>query len=354
VADELGHLPLALQLASHFLKAYQLTTTAGTYVEELRKEQTLQHASLQGKGSTTSPTAHILHVQQTFATSYRRLEPTDPCDQLARILLKRASYLAPGVPIPTSLLFAKQSQTREEGLQPPTEDEEDDKVWEDALTRLINLGLLETLDNQSVRLHHLLASFVQEQVMPDEVEIQKFVEQVILQKVTEAIDKAAFPAILALQPHFRVVTDRSVNRGDLTAASLCHLLGVCLQMIGAYREAQSYLQHAVHIREQVLGADDPEVGKSLNQLARLYLVQGRYEEAERLFQRAIQILERAAGGEHLEVVECQHNLATLYFEQGRYEEAKVLYQQVISIRERVRGRVHSDVAAKCFQDDYAA
>jgi len=106
VADELGHLPLALQLASHYLKAYHLTTAARIYAEELRKEKPLQHASLQGKGSTTSPTDHILHVEQTFAMSYRRLELTDPIDQLARILLKRAAYLAPGVPISYSLLFA--------------------------------------------------------------------------------------------------------------------------------------------------------------------------------------------------------------------------------------------------------
>jgi tetratricopeptide (TPR) repeat protein len=46
------------------------------------------------------------------------------------------------------------------------------------------------------------------------------------------------------------------------------------------------------------GPKQPEVAKTLNNLAALYYAQGRYAEAEPLYEQALAIAERALGSNH--------------------------------------------------------
>ncbi len=84
IAAELGDLPLALHLAGSFLARYRYAVTATTYLKQLQDQSLLDHASLQGRGTTYSPTGHKLHVARTFALSYEeRLDTADETDALA-------------------------------------------------------------------------------------------------------------------------------------------------------------------------------------------------------------------------------------------------------------------------------
>lgn len=53
---------------------------------------------------------------------------------------------------------------------------------------------------------------------------------------------------------------------------------------------EKYYKRALEIYEKRLGADDPNVSKTMNNLASSYLKQGKYKEAEVLYK---QILNRA-------------------------------------------------------------
>lgn len=59
---------------------------------------------------------------------------------------------------------------------------------------------------------------------------------------------------------------------------------------GKYEEVERYYQRALEIYELKLGPDDPNVGKTKNNLASCYLKQGKYKEAEILYK---EILTRA-------------------------------------------------------------
>src|SRR4051794_16985025 len=67
------------------------------------------------------------------------------------------------------------------------------------------------------------------------------------------------------------------------------------QQQGRYDEAIPLTSEALEIREKALGPDHPDVAKSLNNLAALYVRKGRFAEAEPLYQRAIRIVEKALG-----------------------------------------------------------
>ncbi len=73
--------------------------------------------------------------------------------------------------------------------------------------------------------------------------------------------------------------------------------------------------------------EHPQVGTSLNSLARLYDTQGRYAEAEPLYKRALVVRETALGPEHPDVAQSLYSLAELYRAQGRYEDAERLLRE---------------------------
>ncbi len=201
-----------------------------------------------------------------------------------------------------------------------------------AFQRLGALGLLDKQQGESYRMHRLLALFVRERSVSTESEAQADVEQALLEQAQE-LNAAGYPApLLAWQPHLREVTHAAVQRKSELAASLCNELGSHLIHIGAYSEAQDYLQQALSIRQHVLGPEHPDVASSLNNLAMLYYNQGKYEQAEPLLQQALSIRQHVLGPEHPDVAFLLENYATLLHQMRRTAEAVRLEERAQAIR----------------------
>src|SRR5687768_10082429 len=113
-----------------------------------------------------------------------------------------------------------------------------------------------------------------------------------------------------------------------------------------YSEALAFYQKALAIREKSLGANHPDVGVSLNNLAGLYHDLGLYDKAESLLQRSLELMTKAHGPDHPDVAVCLNNLATLYYTQGEYAKAEPLYQRSLKIGEKTYGSDHPHVAVR--------
>jgi tetratricopeptide (TPR) repeat protein len=336
IAAELGDLPLALHLAGSFLARYRQAVTPAGYLAQLRQPDLLAHPSLQGWRLTRdlSPTLHEQHVARTFALSYNRLDPADATDAHALTLLARAACFAPGQPISRALLLATVAGAEEAS--------DTALRAEDAVGRLLALGLLEPDVAGAVRLHRLLAAFVG--AITQDAAAQAAVENALL-AVAERLISAGYPApLLAVHPHLRAVTAAAQPQEDERAAHLDMTLGDALYLLGDYAGAQPPYERALALREQLLGPEHPDVATSLNNLAELCESQGRYAEAEPLFQRALTIREQALGPEHPDTATSLNNLAGLYQAQGRYPDAEPLYQRALAVREQRLGRDHPNVA----------
>ena len=278
-------MPLALHLAGSFLHTYRDTRLGmpAAYLSQLHK-YALQDPALQGRGASQSPTRHAQNVELTFKVSYQRLQTTDPIDERAHRLLARAACFAPGTPLPRDLLKATLSEaekTFEEELE-----------IEDALRRLVALGLVEEVEEQTVRLHRLLAEFVRQQEKTTYSEAQSAVGQMLLEQARQLNSTGYSARLLALQPHLRAITNAALPNESELAASLSNELGLHLMKLGAFSEAQFYFQQALAIRQKVLGSEHPDVATSLNGLAWLYWRQGKDERAEPLYQQALAICQK--------------------------------------------------------------
>jgi CHAT domain-containing protein/lipopolysaccharide biosynthesis regulator YciM len=131
---------------------------------------------------------------------------------------------------------------------------------------------------------------------------------------------------------------------DLWQASKLVAEGVRLYGAGKYDEARPLYDHAIEIRERVLGANHLEVAQALNNLASVYYAKGAYAMVGPLFQRALDIKEKALGSEHPEVARTINNLAVFYFHSSDYSRAESLFERALALKEKALGPDHPDVA----------
>jgi tetratricopeptide (TPR) repeat protein len=332
IAEVLGDLPLALHLAGSFLRAYPKEQPT-SYLARL-DSALLNHPSLAGRGSRQSPTDHDRDIARTFALSYDRLNAEDSCDTDARRLLACAACLAPGEPIPADLLQAT--------LGRDLADETARLDAQDALSRLLALGMLDQEQGEALLLHRLLHAFVSE--VADDPEAQGAVEDA-LNSAAYQLNNTGYPA--AMQPiaaHLRYATERTAGRDDERAANLCGNLAYHLDKLGDYAAARPLFEHTLAIYEQVLGPDHPTTAISLNNLAALHYATGNYVTARPLYERALVIREQVLGPSHPATATTLNNLAALHYAVGEYDAARSLLEHALRIHEQVLGPSHPDTA----------
>lgn len=330
IADTLGDLPLALHLAGSFLAKYRHAITPGQYLSRLRTPTLLNDRSLREAG--LSPTKHVQHVARTFEQSYERLDPADATDSLALKLIATAACCAPGEPIPRWFL-----------LRTLILADDPDAVFltEDALTRLIDLGLLET-DEDNVRLHRLLVAFMR--AVEQDADVQSIVETTML-RAADQLNRTLNPRpLLALQSHLRFITDAVQHYEDERTAGLSNALGYHLWLLGAYAESRNYLERALAIRQQVLEPDHPELARSLNNLGLALQGQGSLAGALAYFQQALAIRERVLGENHPDTAWSLDNVGTILLELGNLAGARSYLERALAIQERELGREHQATA----------
>ncbi|MCP4417388.1 MAG: hypothetical protein GY805_12255, partial [Chloroflexi bacterium] len=187
IANELGHLPLAIHLAGSFLNRYP-QITGKQYIKQLHKHDILDHPSLHGRGTTYSPTNHELNIFRTFGLNLEWIDTNHETNAMARHLLMCAAQFAPGEPIPRDLLLA-------------TSGHEDDMLTlllaEDALSRLITLGFIHAKGKETITMHRLLLFFTNI-VLSDNRTAQQAVEDAVWHKVRDIWERETYLGILPI------------------------------------------------------------------------------------------------------------------------------------------------------------
>lgn len=335
IAEELGQLPLALHLAGKYLAHYRHIVELPTYLEQLRRAP-LKHPSLSARGF--SPTGHKGSLGRTFELTYDRLNSDDPVDRIALAVLMRAVFFAPGEAIPRDLLRATMGSGRDQSTEIQVED---------AIIRLVSLGLLASEVDGSLRIHRLLAMFVREAGGRDQLamnEAQAMVERTLLER-TLSLNEAGNPVPLrAWQPHLRWVTDAALTRRDKRSADLCNGLASHLRRIGDYPTAQRYYKRALDIRQDLFGERHADTAESFNSLGVLFKSLGEFTLAQDYYERALSIRREVLGDRHQLTARTLNNLGALFRAKGELEEARAYYEEALSIRRDVLGEDHLDTA----------
>jgi tetratricopeptide (TPR) repeat protein len=331
VAEELGDLPLALDLAGRYLARHRREVSPADYLESIRRPDLLEHPSLR-RARGISPTKHEMDVWRTFALSYRRLDPDDEANETARRLLARAARLAPGEPIPGTLL-AWTLVAPGGGDDPPRPT----AAVRDALDRLTGLGLLQGASagsgGEAFRMHRLVAAFALAEAPG--AGAQEAVEAACTRAALRA-SRGGRPAEQEkIIPHLRASADAARERGDYMEANLCGALGTGLLQLKAYDEAMPYAERAWEISARLYGRDDPGTLQRRSNVGVLLKQKGDWEAARAVYAEVLEAQERVLGREHPDVAATMNNLGALLRHYDLYHEMLPLYGRALRIRERV-------------------
>jgi hypothetical protein len=237
MAERLGDLPLALDLAGRYLEERpELSPTE--YLTELEDAKSaLDHTSLHD-WVEHSPTKHATSLAATFSLSWNQLGEGDI---LAKGIFRACGYCAPNVPIPRALL-AKTVEGSDQGL-------------DRALLRLSRLGLVKAT-NLGPSLHPLLAEFARLQDRGTESSLPALAQA--LMDLAATANKSGLPQQMEpLSKHLRAVALVSKERELEIAGGLWNELGYHLNMVADYDEARKCFERAWRICRARLGDNHP-------------------------------------------------------------------------------------------------
>jgi tetratricopeptide (TPR) repeat protein len=331
LCEELGYLPLALELVGCYLDEDYQSLPLSAMLDKLKEKEKLKHPALSPAEVPMSIKA-TRGVQAAFNLSWDELTP-------------EAKYLACVLGAFASAAiywgFVRGIYEILEG-ESFSEDHLKDK-W---LKSLRKLHLVLTVETDIYDLHPLIRDYLGEQFKkhPQHNEIKQafcdlFVS--VAGKVKQSTTLAEFNLV---EPHLKKMIDWCEGNEDDQFAFSLNQLAALYHSQGKYNEAEPLYRRSLSIVEKQLGENHPDVANSLNNLAVLYKNQGKYNEAEPLLLRSLSILEKQLGENHPNVATSLNNLAGLYKSQGKYNEAESLYRRSLSIWEKQLGENHPLVA----------
>jgi tetratricopeptide (TPR) repeat protein/transcriptional regulator with XRE-family HTH domain len=376
LSEQLSGLPLALDQAG----AYILET--GCLLSDYLSLYEQRHDMLLASRGT-NPSEHPDSVTTTFSLVFERAEQQN---QPAAELLRLCVFLAPDA-IPEALI------TRGAALLGPSLASivTDPLAFNEAMRILRSLSLIQRHSHKKMlSLHRLMQTVLRDEMSEDMqhewinccirllnqsfpdgkliVDQWDWCEQLVphvLMNISDnriengslleeaslshkaakyLCERAQFSKAEPLFQHALCLRERMLGPDHLDVAFSLHNLAILYKEQGKYTEAELLYQRALRIREQTLKPDYANVAHTLNCLADICQLQGKYTEAEPLYQQALHIYEQAMGPNHSSTALSLNNLAALYDRQSRYAEAEPLYQRALRIREQILSPNHPDIA----------
>ena len=345
LAERLGHLPLALELAGRYLVSI-LRLAVADYLDRLA--EVWSHRSMAGwREGLGSPTGHDLDLAATFALSWERVT-----DEAVQRLFLLAGYCAPNRPIPCELL---EQAAELEG-----------EVCDESLAILTGLGLLEMADPKAgPTIHPLLAEYARTLFPPSQAgsvvgEAEGEESGVggaaplpalagalarLARAANHRMDQTGSPShFVPLLPHVRLVAETGEAEVPEDAASLWSNLGYYSHRVADYAGARAAYERALGISDVVFGLDHPNVARRVNNLGGVLRDLGDLAGARAAFERALAILRAIYGEEHPQVATAHNNLGLVLQDLGDLGDARAAFERALGIDETVYGPDHPEVA----------
>ena len=329
LADFLGDLPMALDLAGRYLMDRPELSVEG-YLAELKEAgSALEHTSL-SDWVEHSPTGHSTSLAATFTLSWQQLTEGD---ELAKRLFKTAGYCAPNIPTPRQLMA--------KAMGADLSDRELDR----ALRKLDSLGLMDSSEGGR-RMHNLLAEFARLQDRDSEESVLPDLAEAMVEITSEAIKSGLPENMKPLREHLDFVARAAEESNLQSSGALWNNLGMNLNYLADYKGAKRILERALKIDEQAYGPDHLNVATIANNIGSVLKDLGELEEARKCYERALKIDEQAYGPDHPNVARDVNNIGTVLQDLGELEEARKYLERALKIDEQVYGQDHPKVAIR--------
>ncbi len=340
LAERLGDLPLALDLAGRYLHS-RTRQNLSDYLQELEKGGSLlENDSMRG-ASSFSPTEHNTSLLDTFSAQWQMLTGQGEVETQARQLFITCSYLAPDTNIPMALMAAS--------LMPDLEFFTADYGIGPALNLLTGLSLMdewqeteEVAAGQSI--HPLLADFGRG-LDDDRDGLRRLVRGLVT--MANAAGESGRPDHYELLlPHLQVVAMHADQVAGLEEETgmLWNALGTHSEMTGVYEQAVNYYQRGLAVYERRDRQGHPYIAVLAEKIGNVQRRMGDLKQAQATLERALDFCRRAYGEGHPLAATITIDLGQIAFDRGDLGAARNAFETALAIDEKANGPRHPDVA----------
>jgi len=113
---------------------------------------------------------------------------------------------------------------------------------------------------------------------------------------------------------------------------------------GQYREAITFYENSLQIRQNAFTSQHPAVAECYNEIALLYESMGEPLKALSSYEKALKIYQKALPSNHPDLATSYNNIGGMYDEMGEYSKALSSYEKALEIREKRLPANHPDLA----------
>lgn len=331
LAEELGHLPLALAQAAAYVEQTGKSLTG--YLQLFRAEQ--WEMLNRGKPSIQEHAT----VATTWEISFKQVRQASPA---AAGMISLIAYLAPEQ-IPLGILKAGAEylpQTLAAAARNSVQ-------LDEAVAALRRYSLVEVRE-EILSVHRLVQTVVRNHLEKTE-KVQwasaavRLVEKAFSTKSEDVWNLAMCASLL---PHALLSAEHATALGVAkeSAARLWSKVGDYLREIAQYLEAKAADEQALKLAEELYGANHPVVAVCVNNLGLVLLELGDFKAAHAHFKRALEISRKTLPPGHLTIATRLNNLGAALYGLGDFEGARAHLEQAIKIKKGALGPNHPDVA----------
>jgi serine/threonine protein kinase len=140
----------------------------------------------------------------------------------------------------------------------------------------------------------------------------------------------------------REILDRASKNIDTQSAQdpavqaqMMHVMGDVYRDLGLFPRAQTLYERSAEIRRRILGPENSDTLRSVDDLAWILNQEGHAADAEKLQRQTVATRRRVFGTQNLDTLKSMSNLAWTLDREGNYAEAEKLEREVLDIRRRV-------------------
>ncbi|HEY2345333.1 MAG TPA: serine/threonine-protein kinase [Xanthomonadaceae bacterium] len=151
-----------------------------------------------------------------------------------------------------------------------------------------------------------------------------------------------FDAAMPLQQRALATRRRLLGDDQMDTLRSIDEMGVLLQEEGKPDEAEPYLRETMEKMRRKLGPGNPDTAESMYLLAGLLQDEGKLDEAESLYREALQAQRRALGDNSPYTLRTKHNLGVLLWSEHKLSEAEPYLRETLEKDRRVLGEDDPD------------
>ncbi|MFJ3547525.1 tetratricopeptide repeat protein [Streptomyces sp. NPDC090114] len=343
LADELGHLPLALGHAAAYVinKRRTMADYLTLFRDTRSKLGDLLPASADSEGYGRAVTTALISLDAVAEGDGTHL---------ARPLLHLASLMDPlghpaalwtTPPVLDHLRTQRPSQRRwlRRYHSPVT-----GKEVRAALECLRTYALIaQDTDTAPVRMHALTARAVRETLPLETLHTTARTAADSILSLWPSLDHEDRELSAALRANaMRLQQCTRLALWKPTTHSCIYKVSISLNDAGLYTQALEYDRRILQHIEEIHGPDQSNTLTARSNLAVSYSRAGRLQEALEMRERVLADCERILGPDQPGTLSARNNLAASYGQAGRVQEAIELSEQVLADRERILGPDHPD------------